>query len=253
MITEDQTEVIEFLASSATHGGAAWSGSIRIQPWCFLPGRGRGSSSARSGYDYLDFSTRERRRGLCDAEVRLNRRTAPSLYRGVVAVTRERDGSLALGGPGTPVDWVVEMNRFEQEALFDRLAASGRLDFALMAPLAAAIARFHLAAEPRTDHGGETGHGLGDRRQRRRVCRVRPRRPRAVRVLPGDRRRVRRAGSPGGAARRAPRCRVRASVPWRSAPAEHRAARRAARRSSMASSSTTRSPASTSSTTSRSC
>ena len=60
-------------------------------------------------YDYVDFSTLERRRAACEAEVRLNRRTAPSLYLGVRAVTREADGSLALGGTGEPVEWLVEM------------------------------------------------------------------------------------------------------------------------------------------------
>jgi predicted kinase len=49
------------------------------------------------------------------------------------------------------------MNRFSQEALFDRLAAAGRLDLALMPPLAAAIADFHRIAEPRIDHGGRPG------------------------------------------------------------------------------------------------
>ena len=76
-------------------------------------------------FDYLDFSTPGRRKLLCEAEVRLNRRTAPSLYRGVVAITRARDGSLALGGPGEPVDWVVEMARFAQEALSIDLPRAG--------------------------------------------------------------------------------------------------------------------------------
>ncbi len=108
-------------------------------------------------FDYLDFSTVERRRALCEAEVRLNRRTAPALYRRVVAVTEEADGSYALGGRGTPVDWVVEMNRFPQEALLDRLAADGALGLALMPPLAEALAAFHRHAAPRPDHGGRAG------------------------------------------------------------------------------------------------
>jgi len=94
---------------------------------------------------------------MCDAEVRLNRRTAPDIYRGVVPITREPGGALAFGGSGPPVDWAVEMNRFPQDALFDRLAATGRLDLELMRPLAAAIAEFHSIAEPRTDHGGTPG------------------------------------------------------------------------------------------------
>ena len=108
-------------------------------------------------YDYLDFSSAERRKPLCEAEVRLNRRTAPGLYRGVVAIVRTPDGALALGGAGVPVDWVVEMNRFDQDALLDRLAGRDALDLALMAPLATAIAELHLAGTRRTDHGGAAG------------------------------------------------------------------------------------------------
>jgi aminoglycoside phosphotransferase family enzyme/predicted kinase len=66
-------------------------------------------------------------------------------------------GSLALGGRGVPVDWLVDMVRFDEEGLFDRLAARGALDLNLMPPLAAAIARFHEATERRGDHGGRAG------------------------------------------------------------------------------------------------
>ena len=72
-------------------------------------------------------------------------------------MTREPDGSLALNGSGVAIEWLVEMNRFPQEALFDRLAAAGQLDLSLMWPLAEAIASFHAAAERRLDHGGTTG------------------------------------------------------------------------------------------------
>jgi uncharacterized protein len=157
MITEDQTAVIEFLASPATHGGGQVERIDTHSAIVFLAGA-RGYKLKRAVlFDYLDFSTLERRRALCEAEVRLNRRTAPGLYLGVLPVTREADGSLALSGAGPPVDWVVEMNRFDQEALFDRLAAAGHLDVGLMRPLATAIAEFHAAAERRTDHGGKAG------------------------------------------------------------------------------------------------
>lgn len=76
----------------------------------------------------------------------------------VGAVTVEADGSLALDGRGSAVDWFVEMHRFPQEALFDRLAGGGRLDLALMLPLADVIASFHMtAAARRKDHGGAAG------------------------------------------------------------------------------------------------
>lgn len=157
MVTEDQTAVVEFLASPSTHAGATVDRIDTHTAIVFLAGERAYKVKRAVLFDYVDFSTPERRRSMCDAEVRLNRRTAPALYRGVVAVTRESDGSLTLGGSGSPVDWVVEMNRFPQEALFDRLAAAGRLDLDLMPPLADAIAQFHIAAEHRADHGGKSG------------------------------------------------------------------------------------------------
>jgi aminoglycoside phosphotransferase family enzyme/predicted kinase len=157
MITHDQTEIVEFLASPAAHGGAAVERIETHASIVFLAGDSAWKLKRAVRYDYLDFSTADRRRTMCDAELRVNRRTAPELYRRVVAVTREPDGSLALGGAGEPVDWLLEMARFDQDGLFDRLAARGTLDLGLMRPLASAIARFHETAEPRRDHGGKAG------------------------------------------------------------------------------------------------
>ena len=157
MITEDQSAVIAFLAEPSTHDGARVERIDTHASIVFLAGERAYKLKRAVLFDYLDFSTSDKRRVLCEAEERLNRRTAPSLYRGVVAVTRQEDGSYALGGKGTPVDWLVEMNRFPQEALFDRLASAGHLDFELMSPLAAAIADFHMSAEHRADHGGKAG------------------------------------------------------------------------------------------------
>jgi aminoglycoside phosphotransferase family enzyme/predicted kinase len=157
MITEDQTEVIQFLASPSTHGGATVERIDTHSAMVFLVGPRAYKLKRAVRFDYLDFSTSERRRAMCDAEVRLNRRTAPSVYRGVVAVTRELDGALALEGRGTPLDWVVKMSRFAQEALLDRLAAAGHLDLGLMPSLAAAITELHRGAAHRLDHGGKPG------------------------------------------------------------------------------------------------
>lgn len=157
MITADQTAVIGFLESPSTHGGAAVERIDTHASVVFLAGDHAYKLKRAVKYDYLDFSTLDRRHALCNAEVRLNRRTAPQLYRGLIAVTRQDDGSLALGGTGAPVEWLVEMNRFPQEMLFDRLADRGALSQSLMPSLAAAIADFHRSAEPRLDAGGQAG------------------------------------------------------------------------------------------------
>ena len=156
MIT-DQSRIISFLASPVTHGGAAVEQIETHASIVFLTGELAYKLKRAVRFDYLDFSTPERRRTLCEAELRLNRRTAPMLYRRVLPVTSADNGSYALGGAGTPVEWLVEMNRFPQEALFDRLAAAARLHLTLMSPLAAAIAEFHRTAERRPDHGGRAG------------------------------------------------------------------------------------------------
>lgn len=157
MVTEDQSAVIDFLAAAATHGGEPVKRVDTHSAVVFVAGTRAWKLKRAVRYDYLDFSTIEMRQAACEGEVRLNRRTAPTLYRGVTPVVRRLDGSLAIGGTGTPVDWLVEMNRFDEDQLFDRLAAKGALDVGLMRPLAAAIARFHAAAQPRPDHGGAAG------------------------------------------------------------------------------------------------
>jgi aminoglycoside phosphotransferase family enzyme/predicted kinase len=157
MTTADQDEVIDLLSSPATYGGEPVERIDTHASVVFLEDDRAWKLKRAVRYEYLDFSTPERRHTLCEAELRINRRTAPSLYRRVVAVTREADGRLALGGSGSPVDWVIEMTRFDQEDLFDRRAARGALDISLMRPLGKRIARFHEEAEVRRDHGGRAG------------------------------------------------------------------------------------------------
>src|SRR5690349_17560956 len=60
-------------------------------------------------YSYLDYSTADLRRKACEAELALNRRTAPNLYLSVLSVRQSADGRLSLDGAGRPVDWLVEM------------------------------------------------------------------------------------------------------------------------------------------------
>ena len=154
MITEDQSSVIAFLGSPAAHAGTAVERIDTHASMVFLAGERAWKLKRAVRYDYLDYSTADRRRAMCEAEVRINRRTARALYRGVAAVTRQADGGLAIGGAGTPVDWLVEMTRFDQSALFSRLAEAGLLPLHLMGPLAHAVATFHRAADSRENRGG---------------------------------------------------------------------------------------------------
>ncbi len=100
---------------------------------------------------FLDYSTLEKRKRACEEELKVNAGNAPELYRRVVAITRKSDGSHEIDGTGTPVEWAVEMARFDEEKSLDRLAASGTVDASLAIAIADAISRSHEIA-PRA-HG----------------------------------------------------------------------------------------------------
>ncbi len=104
-------------------------------------------------FSVLDFTTLEARRGALEAELRLNRRTAPDLYLRVVPLMRTA-GGWALDGEGAPVEWVLEMVRFPDAAQLDRRAATGPLPPELAHTLGDTVARFHAEAEERPDMGG---------------------------------------------------------------------------------------------------
>jgi aminoglycoside phosphotransferase family enzyme/predicted kinase len=150
----EQSAVIAFLSDPATHGGAPVERIDTHASIVFLAGQSAFKMKRAVTYDYLDFSTRDRRRAMCEAELAINARTAPKLYRRVRAVTRTGAGMMTFDGEGEPVEWVLEMARFDQAGLFDRLAAAGSLALDLMRPLAAAIASFHQAADRRPSNGG---------------------------------------------------------------------------------------------------
>ncbi len=140
-----QAEAIAFLADPATHGGHPVKRIDTHAAIVFLTGERAYKLKRAVRLSYLDFSTCERRRAVCEAEVRLNRRTAPELYLGVRAIGRTPGGTLAFDA-GDPVDWVVEMRRFPSACLLDTVAATGPLDPAMLRELADTIARFHEGA-----------------------------------------------------------------------------------------------------------
>jgi uncharacterized protein len=148
-----QAEVFAFLADPATHDGAAVKRIDTHAASVFLAGDRALKVKRAVRFPFLDFSTLDKRKAACAAELEVNRPFAPQLYRGVVAITRDRAGRLALGGDGTPTEWAVEMTRFDETATLDQLAARGKIDLALADTLARAVAAGHAKA-PAADTQG---------------------------------------------------------------------------------------------------
>ncbi|RXT36704.1 AAA family ATPase [Bradyrhizobium betae] len=101
-------------------------------------------------FPFLDYSTLAKRKAACEEEIRINRPLAPQIYHRVVAITEEPDGSIAVDGRGRPIEYAVDMSRFDEKRTLDHLAKTGPLDANLASAAADAIADSHAAA-PRVD------------------------------------------------------------------------------------------------------
>lgn len=91
----------------------------------------------------VDFSTLALRKLNCEAEVSLNQRLAPGVYRGVVPLVRAPSGELVLGGPGEVVEWLVLMRRLDRTRLLDAALADGDVTPETLVALGAHLARFY--------------------------------------------------------------------------------------------------------------
>ena len=150
--SEAQEPVFALLAEPATHGGAAVKRIDTHAASVFLAGPRTFKVKRAVRFPFLDYSTLDRRKQACEAELEVNRPFAPEIYRRVVPITREPDGRLALDGAGTPVEWAVEMRRFDEGATLDHLAEAGRIDAALADALGRTVAAAHATA-PAVDAG----------------------------------------------------------------------------------------------------
>lgn len=144
---QDQRETIAFLSEPSTFEVSAPVEAIETHiSRIFLAGDRVFKMKRAVKLPYVDFSTPELRLAACRKEVELNSTTAPDLYIGVRRITREASGRLLFDGEGKLTDAVVEMKRFEQSALLDRMAEAGALTPHLMTRTALMIARFHRQA-----------------------------------------------------------------------------------------------------------
>lgn len=103
---------------------------------------------------FMDFSTLERRRAACEAEIRVNRRFAPrhgpALYQGVRPIRGSASdpcwGTLdALDTPDA-IEYAVQMRRFDEASRLDHLCARQAIDMDDMAALARHVADFQAQA-----------------------------------------------------------------------------------------------------------
>src|SRR5262252_2436800 len=114
--------------------------------WIFLAGEEVYKLKKPLRFPYLDFSTLARREAACRAELRLNRRLAPNVYKAVVPVRWSSRG-LAIGGPGDIADWLVVMQRLDERQTLDYALETGRLVAWQLDRLVSTLADFYRHAD----------------------------------------------------------------------------------------------------------
>ncbi|WP_412050051.1 AAA family ATPase [Hoeflea sp. Naph1] len=155
MSEQCQSEVIAFLSDGMNLPGRAPVEVIRTHgAVVFLSGSDAYKIKRDVRYDYLDFSTLQKRHDMLVRELDLNRPTAPSIYRDVIAVTRDSGGALHLGGAGEVVEWVLRMHRFDAADELNKVAERGGLDDRMAVTLGESIAQYHDSTLPRTQISG---------------------------------------------------------------------------------------------------
>ena len=112
--------------------------------WVFLAGGLAYKLKKPLVLGFVDYGTPARRRKMCAAEVRLNRRLAPDVYLGVRGVAPIADG-VELTDEDDPraIDFVVEMRRYDEAQTLAARLERGELLRADVVEVGCVLARFH--------------------------------------------------------------------------------------------------------------
>jgi aminoglycoside phosphotransferase family enzyme/predicted kinase len=113
--------------------------------WVILAGEYAYKIRKPVNFGFLDFSSVANRHADCEAEIRLNRRLCPDLYRGMAYVVK-RDGRLAIGGPGWQIEPAVWMRRLPETSMLASLLQRQAANERLMDRIAHQLADFHANA-----------------------------------------------------------------------------------------------------------
>lgn len=126
--------------------------------WVLLAGRYAYKIKKALDLGFLDATTLESRHHYCAEELRLNRRLAPQLYLGVVAI----------GGSHTHPEWdaqpaieyAVKMRRFASTKTLDHLIDKGQVEADHMDALATTLAQFHAGLPAATTDTSDINSAL---------------------------------------------------------------------------------------------
>lgn len=112
--------------------------------WVFLTGDRALKVKKPVDYGYLDYSTLEKRLWALERELRFNRSAAPDIYRRVVRIGAAGE-SFELDTAGEPIEYALEMRRFDEDAVLSQRPYA--VDGDLADAMGREVARFHAGAD----------------------------------------------------------------------------------------------------------
>jgi aminoglycoside phosphotransferase family enzyme/predicted kinase len=115
--------------------------------WVFLAGPRAYKLKKPLVLDFVDYGTPQRRRLMCEEEVRCNRRLAPDIYLGVRGVALADAGvQLTTSDDRRAVDFVVEMRRYDERPTLAARLERGDIREEHVRVVGEILARFHADA-----------------------------------------------------------------------------------------------------------
>lgn len=119
--------------------------------WVLLAGDRAYKIKKPVALSFMDFSTLDKRRAACEAELRVNRRFAPAdpalqIYLSALPITGSHTAPVVGGKPSQAIEWAVQMRRFPEADRLDHVAGRGELTSAMLQALARHLTVFQRNA-----------------------------------------------------------------------------------------------------------
>jgi uncharacterized protein len=146
---------VQFLSSSGSypHQPQQVRAIETHMSWVFLTGSRVYKIKKPVRYPFLDFTSLTARRVDCEAELRLNRRLAGEVYRGLLALRLNEKGELSFEPEGEIVEWVIEMDQLPADEMLDIRIQAGRVSTDEAVAIAQKLGQFYAAAKPEIQDG----------------------------------------------------------------------------------------------------
>jgi aminoglycoside phosphotransferase family enzyme len=97
-------------------------------------------------FGFLDFTTLEKRKFFCEQEVKLNRRLSPTMYLGVVTITKAGN-QILLDDGGELLEYAVRMIQIPEEFLMDKLLEKKQVTPTMIEAISGKLVKFYFVAE----------------------------------------------------------------------------------------------------------